>query len=279
MINHHHIKSIRAQNFDNYRKGRTGTLVGGGAYGSCRSPDEFDEGQPRKALPLVDNYTGLFTVDADKKVWTLFMFMKDPFHTLLTFNMGTLLLLFIGAYAAIFSFFTVLFYIIEHTNIEAFGNSETGEKWDMWQCFLCSWQTVTTVGYGVVFPRGHLANLACCLACVLSLVLDCFATGIFFAKMANAATKARSILHSSTAVITSAGTPSQINGGKHANGAGAEVGGGPKFFECRIHHASDDVLVDPYVRLYMSSWKSGQDGKGEYLLLRLALPPEGHAQI
>lgn len=157
---------------------------------------------------------------------------------------------------------------------EEFGDILIEQKWTMWQCFLCAWQTITTVGYGVVstlhelpsecrktwrlmgccrqvYPRGALANAASCTACVLSLIVDCLGTGaavciasifsrtrnafvevplllklgwshcaqecrlptgIFFAKMANASNKASSILHSSVAVITPAGTHCQLGG-------------------------------------------------------------------
>jgi hypothetical protein len=168
-------------------------------------------------------------------------FSLDPFHAvvdLLSFKQ--LVAIFILCYLLMMLFFGLLFYgiasIPDHMD-DGFAPDNT-----FWTCLQCAWQSVTTVGYGTASPVGPVANVACALAVVISVVLDSVGIGVFFQRMTHAGSKARSLIHSQQAVIRKGATP------------------GERVLECRVHHMADHALVDPTARLTLVKWHSGHPG-------------------
>jgi len=113
-------------------------------------------------------------------------------------------------------------------------------------CMKCAWQSLTTVGYGVVSPRGFWANLVTSIGVVLSLVYDAIGIGVIYQNLTNAHRKVRFVMHSTVACICRANPKEGI----------------PMRLECRAHHLGDHALVEPCCRLTLVRWRSGQGGIG-----------------
>ena len=194
-----------------------------------------DSGHTPKLSTLAPRY-GEFSVDS-ASLWS--EFVKEPFHAFVALPMPLLLILYLAAYA-IFIFLTAfLFWLI------ALGDDNALTPDSTWRsCVLCAWQSVTTVGYGGIATNSVAANVVGAIAVVTCLIFDAVGIGVVYEHISSAATKKKSILHSSHACVCRAQC------------------GMPVRFECRVHHISDYALVEPHCKLTMARFHSGQDGEG-----------------
>ncbi|KAL3903510.1 MAG: hypothetical protein SGPRY_011646 [Prymnesium sp.] len=176
-------------------------------------------------------------------------FLKDAFHAVAELPLWVLVFAYILLYVLAVLVLALLFFIIAHWEENSLYPDAS---W--WSCVQCSWQTLTTVGYGSVSTTGYAASIIGAIAVVASLCFDAAGIGIFYTRFSNASLKSRSILHSERAVICRA------------------CEWMPPRLEVRVFHISDHALVDPSVKLTMARWHSGQDGIGRVSIEFVSLP-------
>lgn len=104
----------------------------------------------------------------------------DIYHWLITISGKKLIALILVFYTIINIFFATAYYVI---GVEGFGgiesNSEFGRYLDL---IYFSAQTITTVGYGHVYPVGHLVNIVAAIQSLTGLMLFTIITGVLFGR-------------------------------------------------------------------------------------------------
>ena len=192
----------------------------------------------RMCIPCKQKRHGEFTVDSNRwwnEVW------REPFHACVNLPLSVLLLGYVLFYAIFITFTALLFYLIGLAETDSIIPDSSWRS-----CMYCSWQSLTTVGYGVVSTNGTWSSVVGATAVILSVTFDAIGVGVFYQKFSNASRKAKTILHSSRACLC------------HAQPAR----GLPRRFECRVYHISDYALVDPTCKLTLARFRSGAGGAG-----------------
>jgi len=111
-----------------------------------------------------------------RKFWQNF----DGYHALITMPRTKFLILVILGFLLINLLFASLYYWI---GIDHFGNVQTSTPFnDFMQLFFFSAQTLTTVGYGHIFPKGNIAGALATVEAALGLMGFALATGILYAR-------------------------------------------------------------------------------------------------
>jgi|SRR5579862_261900 inward rectifier potassium channel len=108
------------------------------------------------------------------------------------------------------------------------------------RAFFFSVQTLTTVGYGSVYPVGAAANIVAGLEAAVGLMGFALATGLLFARFSRPNSK---LVFSETMVVA----PS-------ADGSGTSL-------QFRIANQRSNVLMDVEARLMLSTIERGPDGE------------------
>ena len=123
------------------------------------------------------NNDGLVNVQRNgRNFWQHF----DGYHALITMSRTKFLSLVILGFLLINLFFAFLYYCI---GIDHFGNVQTSTPFnDFMQLFYFSAQTLTTVGYGHIFPKGNIAGAIATVEAALGLMGFALATGILYAR-------------------------------------------------------------------------------------------------
>lgn len=120
------------------------------------------------------NKDGSFNVIKRGRVWGL----KDSFQYLVTLDWSSFLVLVFISFILLNSFFACLYVGIGVENIRgvnpALGEWLTG--------FFFSVQTLTTIGYGHLAPKGLLMNLAVSFEALIGLLSFALATGVMYAR-------------------------------------------------------------------------------------------------
>ena len=117
--------------------------------------------------------------------------LSDVYHFLITSPWSLLLLLIVGAYAAVNALFALAYLacgdVIEHARPGSFADA-----------FFFSVQTMATVGYGNYWPRGLAANLLATVEMITGGMGLALMTGLVFAKFARPTSR---VVFSKVAVI------------------------------------------------------------------------------
>lgn len=118
--------------------------------------------------------------------------IRDAYHTFLRAPWSVSLL---GIAAGFFAA-NVVFALI-YVAVGGVGGSESGGFFDM---LSFSVQTMGTVGYGVMHPDSHAANIVMIVESMVGIIVTALATGLVFAKFSRPTTR---VAFSESAVITS----------------------------------------------------------------------------
>jgi inward rectifier potassium channel len=78
--------------------------------------------------------------------------------------------------------FALVYYALGPGSLHGPGVAGEGDR--LWQCFFFSVQTLATIGYGVVSPASHAANVVVAVESVTGLVGFALVSGIAFARFA-----------------------------------------------------------------------------------------------
>ena len=120
-----------------------------------------------------------------------------PYQSIVEMPWSWFLLLMFGFYILANFVFAILFYLIGPDQFNGVG--EDSEMIKFADLFFFSAQTLTTVGYGHISPRGFWASALASMEALLGLMIFALATGLLFARFSRP--KGR-ILFSKNAVIS-----------------------------------------------------------------------------
>ncbi len=104
----------------------------------------------------------------------------DIFHSLISMSWKRIILLVLLSYFLINVFFATLYYML---GTDSFGNlTHTDEPRDFLELFFFSAQTLTTVGYGYVYPKSTAASSIAAIESMCGLLGFALATGILYGR-------------------------------------------------------------------------------------------------
>jgi inward rectifier potassium channel len=109
-----------------------------------------------------------------------FLERLSMYNTLLKISRGHLLTLILLFYFAINLFFTIIYLSLGPGNLG--GAEDTNALSAFWEAFFFSVQTVSTVGYGHVYPIGFLTNFFAGIESLIGLLAFAFATGLIYGR-------------------------------------------------------------------------------------------------
>jgi len=109
-----------------------------------------------------------------------FLARNDIYHWLITISWIKFFLLVIGSYIVTNTLFAILYYSI---GTDKFGGLSVQSASDKFmQLFFFSAQTLTTVGYGHIFPIGSLTGSIAAMESMLGLLGFAIATGVLYGR-------------------------------------------------------------------------------------------------
>ena len=104
----------------------------------------------------------------------------DLFHEMITISWTKFLLLVISGYFAVNLLFASVYYLF---GVEHFGNLKSVSAWkDFSELFFFSAQTITTVGYGYVYPNSLAVSTIAAIESMLGLLGFALATGVLYGR-------------------------------------------------------------------------------------------------
>jgi inward rectifier potassium channel len=106
----------------------------------------------------------------------------DIFHSLISASISKLILLIISSYILINLIFAGVYYAV---GVENFGGIEIEDSSELNKylaLFFFSAQTITTLGYGHIYPIGNAASIAAAVESLLGLLSFAIATGILYGR-------------------------------------------------------------------------------------------------
>ena len=119
------------------------------------------------------------------------------YQSLLKMPLWKFFLLIICAYVAVNLFFATIYSIIGLENMGGMESDDYHEKF--WEAFFFSAQTLSTVGYGHLYPTGYAMNFIAAIESLLGLLMFAVATGLMYGRFS----RPRSyIVFSENALIT-----------------------------------------------------------------------------
>lgn len=104
----------------------------------------------------------------------------DVYHWLITTSKTTLVVVIISGYILINLLFACVYFMIGH---EHFGGLDaTTQPQRFMNLFFFSAQTITTLGYGHIYPIGNAASIAAAVESLLGLLSFALATGVLYGR-------------------------------------------------------------------------------------------------
>lgn len=104
----------------------------------------------------------------------------DLYHWLTTIAFKKFVLIVLAFYTTVNLFFACIYFTLCH---DSFGGIETHTGFDRFldMCYFSA-QTITTVGYGHVYPKEHLSSLIASAESLFGLMLFAIVTGVLFGR-------------------------------------------------------------------------------------------------
>ena len=121
----------------------------------------------------------------------------SPYHSLLTMSWWKFNMYILAFFLGINALFALVFVLIGKETLH--GSAPGGIIPHYLDAFFFSIQTFTTVGYGVVSPRGIPANAVAALCAFVGLLSFAMATGLLFARFSRPTAR---IIFAENAIIT-----------------------------------------------------------------------------
>jgi inward rectifier potassium channel len=178
----------------------------------------------RKAkVTLKDGQLHVEGIDSWYRFWT------DPYHFLIAIPWYIFGILIFGGYILVNTLFACLYLLC--------GDCISGARpHNFIDAFFFSVQTLASIGYGVMSPKGMLANAVVTLEAVVSLIIFAVTTGLCFARFSKPTNK---VIFSNVAVITNhQGAPTLMF--RVANARSNRI------LDCsaRLHFAQDETTFE-----------------------------------
>src|ERR1700753_1427855 len=111
----------------------------------------------------------------------------DNYHKLITMSWTNFWLLILSCYFVINVFFALIYLGIGVQNLNGAEGHNTYEHF--WDAFFFSAQTISTVGYGHISPRGMAANSIAALESMMGLLAFALATGLLYGRFSRPTAK------------------------------------------------------------------------------------------
>lgn len=112
---------------------------------------------------------------------------SDNYHKLITMEGWRFALLIFGCYLAANIVFALIYMSLGDNVL--FGRHLDGELNSFWEAFFFSAQTLSTVGYGHISPRGMAANSVAAFESMIGLLLFALATGLMYGRFSRPSAK------------------------------------------------------------------------------------------
>lgn len=104
----------------------------------------------------------------------------DVYHWLITTSLTNLFFVIVGSYTIVNLIFATIYYLL---GVDNFGGLITTSKWDEFlSLFFFSAQTLTTVGYGHVYPLSHYVSMVSAAESMMGLLGFALATGLLYGR-------------------------------------------------------------------------------------------------
>lgn len=192
------------------------------------------------------NRDGTFNV---KRVGLSFLRSRNWFHSLIMISWARLWLLILLGYVAVNALFAIAYLACGSGALA--GSTATGLGARFTDAFFFSVQTLATIGYGGMHPKGLPANILVALEALIGLCVFAFATGLIFSRFSRPVAR---VMFSDFAVIAP----------YH----------GMTAFEFRVINMVHNELIDVNVEVTFSSLtqSSGGERKRRFEVLRLERP-------
>lgn len=104
----------------------------------------------------------------------------DVYHWLITTSIISLVLVIISSYVLVNLIFAIVYFLIGPQNFGGL-DSETASQ-QFVNLFFFSAQTITTLGYGHIYPVGNAASIAAAIESLLGLLTFALATGVLYGR-------------------------------------------------------------------------------------------------
>lgn len=104
----------------------------------------------------------------------------DIYHSLISASLIKLILIILSSYIAINIFFAFVYYSIGPNNFGGLDAETNSQKFI--GLFFFSAQTITTLGYGHIYPIGNAASVAAAFESLLGLLSFALATGVLYGR-------------------------------------------------------------------------------------------------
>jgi inward rectifier potassium channel len=136
-----------------------------------------------KSQPLI-NKDG--SVNVRRKGLTFFN-TADNYHTLITMSWGKFWLIVLSGYLFANLFFATIYVLIGMDSLD--GASSTNGVGHFLDAFFFSAQTISTVGYGHISPKGVVANSVAAIESMMGLLAFALATGLLYGRFSKPSAK------------------------------------------------------------------------------------------
>src|SRR3978361_295046 len=136
-----------------------------------------------KSQPLVKQ-DGSINV---KRAGLPFFRTSDNYHRLITMSWGNFWLLVMCGYLALNTIFAFIYLAIGVKYLN--GSEGTNTYQHFWDAFFFSAQTISTVGYGHISPKGMATNSVAALESMMGLLTFALATGMLYGRFSRPSAK------------------------------------------------------------------------------------------
>ncbi len=106
----------------------------------------------------------------------------DIYHSLISASLIKLILIIISSYILINLFFAGVYYSIGASHFGGLDVVGGGKSQEFMSLFFFSAQTITTLGYGHIYPIGNGASIAAAVESLLGLLSFALATGVLYGR-------------------------------------------------------------------------------------------------
>ena len=122
-----------------------------------------------------------------KRTGLPFLNTADNYHKLITMSWTKFWILVLCGYLVINTFFAFIYLFIGVQNLNGAEGINTYQHF--WDAFFFSAQTISTVGYGHISPRGMAANSVAALESMMGLLAFALATGLLYGRFSRPTAK------------------------------------------------------------------------------------------
>ncbi len=121
---------------------------------------------------------------------------SDNYHKLITMDGWRFAILIFSCYLVANIIFALIYMLLGNNAL--FGRHQDGELNGFWEAFFFSAQTLSTVGYGHISPRGMAANSVAAFESMIGLLSFALATGLMYGRFSRPAAK---IIYSKNMIV------------------------------------------------------------------------------